>query len=89
MPRSAADLKHFGAFIKWITNDPAVLATLHDGIVRLVEQAGISGVVVFAHCVKRTKRLMTPFGERWRDVVRQTQEVRAVPDEVFKYIKGM
>jgi hypothetical protein len=68
-----------------------VLATLHDDIVRLVGQAGISGLVMFGDCVKRTKRRMKPFGERWRDVVRQTFQDPAFPvsDNVLRYIKGL
>ncbi len=65
-PRSATDVKHLGTFVKWTTNDPAVLATLHDAIVRLVEQVGISGLVEIANSVKMTEQVAKTVGGDWR-----------------------
>ena len=91
MPHSAADLKHLGMFIKWTTNDPATLATLHDAIVRLVEQVGISGLVEIGNSVKMTERIAKTFGGSWQDIVKQAAKdgvAFPVPDDVLKYMKG-
>src|SRR2546430_113210 len=52
VPRHGADLKRLGTFIKWTTNDPGTLATLHNAVIRLVEEIGISGLVEVANSVK-------------------------------------
>jgi hypothetical protein len=90
-PRNAIDVKHLGTFVKWTTNDPPVLATLHDAIVRLVEQVGISGLVEIANSVKMTEQVAKTVGGDWRDIVKQAaQDGMALPvsDDVLKYIKG-
>jgi hypothetical protein len=91
LPYGAADLKRMGAFIKWTTNDPARLATLHDAIVHLVEQVGICGLVDIGNSVKMTEQVAKTFGGSWRDIVKQaTQDGVAfpVPDDVLRYMKG-
>jgi len=73
------------------TNDPAVLATLHDAIIRLVEEVGISGLVVIANSAKMTERVAKTLGGNWRDIVKQAAQDGVsfpVPDDVLKYIKG-
>src|SRR5438046_14444 len=70
-PHSAGDLKQLGTFIKWTTNDPATLATLHEAIIRLVEQVGISGLVDIGNSVKMTARVAKTFGGSWHDIVKQ------------------
>jgi hypothetical protein len=78
-------------FIKWNTNDPAKLATLHTAIVRLVEEFGISGLVEIADTAKMTQRLAKTFGGSLQDIVKQaTQDGVAfpLPDDVLRYIKG-
>ena len=90
-PRSAADLKRLGTFIKWTTNDPATLATLHDAIVRLIEQVGISGLVEIGNSVKMTERVAKTFGRRWKDIVKQSAQDGVpfpVPDDVLRHMKG-
>jgi len=90
-PHNATDLKRLGTFIKWTTNDPAVLATLHDAIVRLVEEGGISGLVEIANSAKMTERVAKTFGGSWRDIVKQAAHDGVsfpVSDDVLKYIKG-
>jgi hypothetical protein len=94
-PRNAADLTRLGTFIKWTTNDPPMLAKLHDAIVRLVRDVGASGLVVFANDVRRIQRVAKTSGVRWHDVVdhivkEMAQEGVAfpVPDDVLRYIKG-
>jgi len=91
MPHNAADLKRLGTSIKWTTNDPAMLATLHDAIVRLVQEVGISGLVAIAKSVKMTERVAKTFGGSWRDIVKQAAQDGVsfpVPDDVLGYIKG-
>ncbi len=90
-PHSAADLKRLGTFIKWTTKDPPMLSTLHDAIVRLVEQVGISGLVEIGNSVKMTARVAKTFGGTWHDIVKQAAQdgvAFPVPDEVLRYIKG-
>jgi len=92
MPHSAADLKRLGTFIKWTTNDPATLAILHDAIIGLVEQVGISGLVEIRNSVKMTERVAKTFGGSWQDIVKQAaQEGVAfpVPGDVLRYMKGV
>ena len=90
-PHSATDLKRLGTFIKWTTNDPATLATLHDAIVRLVEDVGISRLAEIANSAKVTERVVKTFGGSWHDIVKQAaQEGIAfpLPDDILRYIKG-
>jgi hypothetical protein len=90
-PHSAADLKRLGTFIKWTTNDPVTLATLHDAIIRLVEQVGISGLVEIGNSVKMTSQVAKTFGGSWQDIVKQAAQdgvAFPVPDDVLRYIKG-
>ena len=90
-PRSAADLKRLGTFIKWTTNDPATLATLHDAIVCLVEQVGICGLVEIGNSVKMTARVAKTFGGSWHDILKQAAQngvAFPVPDDVLRFMKG-
>jgi hypothetical protein len=90
-PCSAADLKRLGSAIKWNTNDPATLITLHEATVRLVKQFGASGFVEIANSAKMTARVAKTFGGNWHDIVKQAAEdgvAFPVPDDVLKYIKG-
>jgi hypothetical protein len=90
-PRSAGDLKRLGTFIKWTTKDPATLSTLHDAVVRLVEQVGISGLVEIGNSVKMTAQVAKTFGGSWQEIVRQAAAdgvAFPVPDDVLRHIKG-
>lgn len=90
-PQKAVDLKRLGTIIKWTTNDPVMLAKLHDAIVRLLEEVGISGLVEIGNIVKMTERVAKPFGRSWRDIVKQAAQDGVsfpVPDDVLRYIKG-
>ena len=70
MPHKATDLlRRLGTFIKWTTNDPAVLATMHDAIVRLVVEVGISGLFEIANCVKMTEQVVGRLGIDWRGAI--------------------
>jgi len=91
MPHKAANLKRLGTFIKWTTNDPTVLAKLHDAIVSLVEEVGISGLFEIAHCVKMTERVVGRLGIDWRGAIKEAIQkgiLPPVPDDVLRYIKG-
>jgi hypothetical protein len=91
MPRNAADLKRLGTSIKWTTSDPVMLATLHDAIVRLVQEVGMSGLVEIAKSVKMTERVAKTFGGSWRDIVKQAAQDGVslpVPEDVLQHIKG-
>ncbi len=91
MPHSAPALKRLGTLIKWTTNDAVILAKLHDAIVRLVEQFGISGLVEIANSVKVTERVAKTLGGSWYDIVKQAVRdgvAFPVPDDVLRYIKG-
>jgi len=94
-PHSAADLTRLGVFIKWTTNDPPTLARLHDAILRLVEDVGISGLVVLANDMKAVQRAAKTSGLRWHDVVNHIIDEMAqegvafpVPGDVLRYIKA-
>lgn len=93
-PRSGANLKRLGTFIKWTTDDPAMLATLHDAIVRLVEEVGISGLVEIANSAKMTEQVWKTFGgagSGLHEIVKQAAQDGVsfpVPEDVLKYIKG-
>ena len=90
-PHSAGDLKRLGTFIKWTTKDPATLATLHDGVVRLVEQVGISGLAEIAESARMTERVAKGFGGTWHDIVKQAAQDGIpfpVSDDMLRYMKG-
>jgi hypothetical protein len=90
MPQGAA-LKRLGTFIKWTTRDAAALASLHEAIVRLVRQNGVSSLVEIGNSVKMTERVASAVGGDWRDIVKQAAIAGVafpVPDEVLRYIKG-
>ena len=70
MPHNATDLRRMGTLIKWTTIDPAVLTTLHDAIVLLVGEAGISGVFDIANCVKMTEQVVGRLGIDWRGAIK-------------------
>ena len=91
MPHNALALKQMGTFIKWTTNDAVVLAALHDAIVHLVVQVGISGLVEIANNVKVTEQVAKTYGGSWQDIVKQAAQDGVpfpVPDDVLRYIKG-
>ena len=53
-PCSAGDLARLGTFIKWTTDDANVLARLHEAIVRLVQEVGVSGLVEIRNSARMT-----------------------------------
>ena len=93
-PCSAGDLKRFGTFIKWTTNDPVVLSDLHDAIVHLVQEVGVSGLAEIRNSAKMTEGVWKASGGTGcglKEVVGMAQQEGVsfpVPDEVLKYVKG-
>jgi hypothetical protein len=90
VPHKAGDLARLGTFIRWATKDPAMLSTLHDSVVRLVEEVGISGLVEIANNEKRTERVAKTMGLTWRDLAEEAAKSRAsIPllDDVLKHVK--
>ena len=60
-PFSTADLK-YGTIIKWTTDDSKVLAELHDFTVLLVQEVGITGMVVIADYAKLRQQTWKRYG---------------------------
>ena len=93
-PHNAIELKRLGTFIKWTTNNPVMLSTLHDAIVSIVQDVGISGLVEIANSAKMTERVWKTFGgtgSGLHEIVTQaTQDGVSfpLPADVLKYIKG-
>ena len=93
-PCSASELKQFGTFIKWNTNDLATLKTLHEAIVRLVAEVGAPGMVEIANSAKATEQIWKAFsgtGCALKETVGMAQQEGIafhLPDEVLKYLKG-
>ena len=93
-PHHTADLGRLGTFIKWTTNDSQVLADLHQAIIRLVTQIGISGLVEVADSAKRTEEAWKALGGNgsgMREMVKQATQENVpfpVPDDVLRYVKS-
>ncbi|HEU5237357.1 MAG TPA: hypothetical protein VFU37_09465 [Pyrinomonadaceae bacterium] len=86
-PCSAADLKRLGTVIKWTTNDPSVLKDLHQAIVSVVREVGISGLVDFATAAKAFGG--AGFGiEAMVQMAAQDAIECPIPAKVLKFIKG-
>src|SRR6267154_776546 len=61
-PRNGANLKSLGTLIKWTTNDSATLAKLHNAIIDLVQEVGISGLAEIANSARMTQQVWKNFG---------------------------
>jgi hypothetical protein len=94
MPRSGVDLKRLGTVIKWTTSNRALLATLHEAIVRLVQECGISGLAEIANSARMSERVWKTVGgagSGLHEIVNQAAQDGVsfpVPEDVLKYIKG-
>ena len=93
-PCSATELKQFGTFIKWTTDNPAALAKLHESIVRLVGEIGVSGLVGIANTWKmaapmwRVAGLTGTGAEVMRGMVLEGDFHFPMPADVLEYLKG-
>lgn len=92
MPHHAKDLTRLGTLIKWNTSDPVVLRTLHEAVIRLVRDVGVSGMVDIAASVRMTEKAAKTFGGNWHDIVKHAAQDGGisfpVSDDVLRYIKG-
>jgi len=93
MPRSSTNLKRLGTLIKWTTNNPEKLKSLHDAITRLVEQIGISGLVEVANSAKMSEQMWKGTGAKGNGLLELVKMAKQegidfpVPEDVLKYIK--
>lgn len=91
MPHGPADLKRLGSFIRWSSKDTTTLATLHEAIVRLVQQNGASGLVEIGNMVKTTERVASAVGGDWHNIIKEAAQ-DGVPfplaDEVLTHVKS-
>jgi hypothetical protein len=87
--RATADLRRWGTLIKWTTKDPVILASLHEAIVRLVQQIGPSGLAAVRNSVITTQRIAVFSDTNWRvEVEEATRNGRLlIPDEVLRHLK--
>jgi hypothetical protein len=93
-PCAASDIARLGTFINWTTNDPALLARLHQAIVNLVQQVGVSGLVEIRNTARMAEHAWKTLGgssSGLQNVAEMAAQDRArfpIPAEVLKYIKG-
>lgn len=94
MPHRGSALMPRGTLIKWTTNDPVLLGTLHDAIVRMVQEVSISGMVEIAQLAKVSERVWKTVGgpgSGLHEIVKQAAQDGVsfpVPEHILKYIKG-
>ena len=93
-PCSASELKQFGTFIKWNTNDLATLKTLHEAVVRLVAEVGAPGMVEIANSAKAAEQILKAFGgagqglQHIAEMASRDGAPFPIPPNVLKYVKG-
>ena len=90
VPHKTTNLAHLGTFIRWNTKDPAMLGTLHNAVVRLVDEVGISGLVEIANREKRTEQVAKTMGLSWHELAEEAANSRAaipVLDDVLRHVK--
>ena len=93
-PRSGTKLKSLGTLIKWTTDNPEKLKSLHEATVQLVEQIGISGLVELSNSAKMSERLWKGIGAKGNGLIELVKMAKQegvdfpVPENVLKYIKG-
>lgn len=93
-PCPAADLARLGTFIKWTTSDAAVLATLHEAIVHLVEEVGVSGLVEIRNSARMAEQVWNALAgpgsglQAMAEMAAHDGASFPVPPVVLKHIKG-
>lgn len=90
VPHKATDVGRLGTYIRWATKDPAMLSTLHDAVVRLVEEVGISGLFEIANREKQTERIAKSMGISWRELAEEaakSRDVIPVLDDVLRHVE--
>lgn len=92
-PCRATDLKQFGTFIKWRTSEPATLEKLHNAIVQLVQEIGVSGLAEVVNSAKAAQQIWRTFGgadSGLQDIARVADQHGikiAILSEVIEFIK--
>src|SRR6266436_10281109 len=83
MPHRGAELKNLGSTIKWDTKEPALLRTLHQSVVGLVKQIGLSGIRDVAETTRMAQDTAKMTSVDWREIViRARASVKfPVPDD--------
>jgi hypothetical protein len=56
MSAKASQLGRTSSCIRWKTTDPIILARLHEAVVRLVQEIGLSGLAELAEAARMTQR---------------------------------
>jgi len=93
-PCSAGDLARLGTFIKWNTDDAVVLARLHEAIVRLVQEVGVSGLVEIRNSARMTEQESKTFGGAGSGLLNVAEMAAQegtpfpMPADVLRYVKG-
>ena len=90
-PHSRRELARLGTAISWLTKDTATLRELHERIVGLVAELGISGIRASADSARMSDHIAKTFGGSWRDVVASAAQdgVRfPIPEDVLRHVKG-
>ena len=67
-----------------------MLGTLHNAVVRLVDEVGISGLVEIANREKRTEQVAKTMGLSWHELAEEAANSRAaipVLDDVLRHVK--
>jgi hypothetical protein len=93
-PRRGADLKRLGTFIKWTTDDPALVLSLHASTIQLVQELGMSGLVETVNTAKTMQQVWKRSGgpgSGLQELVKlAAQDGVSFPirENLLKYIKG-
>ena len=91
VPSTRGDLARLGTFIKWNTTDSAMLRSLHEAVIRLVDDVGISGLADIAAGEKRTHRTAKAMGISYRklcDEAIKSRDPIPILDGVLKHVKN-
>ena len=73
-PCGAGDLARLGTVIKWTSDDPALLAHLHEAIVSLVQEVGVSGLVEIRNSARMTQQLWKISGGAGLRIARRSRD---------------
>lgn len=90
VPNGRGDLAHKGTFIRWNTSEYTKLPSLHQAVIHLVEDIGISGVADMAVREKQTAHVAKAMGISYRELCYQAIKSRnpiPVLDDVLKHVK--
>jgi len=89
-PHSRRELATLGSAISWLTKDAATLRELHERVVQLVAEIGISGIRACADSARMSDQIAKGFGGSWRDVVESAAQNGVsfpIPPNVLRQVK--